>query len=52
MKGQRGSFLGFTFNDIHSSVFGITRTSDGNRYNNNITPSRSDIVGEIPGAEG
>ena len=52
MRGQRGSFLGFTFNDIHSSVFGITRTSDGTRNNQNLIPTCSDNTLEVPGADG
>jgi phage-related protein len=52
MRGQRGSFLGFTFNDIHSSVFGITRTSDGTRSNQNLAPMRTDETMEVPGADG
>jgi hypothetical protein len=52
MRGQRGSFLGFTFNDIHSSVFGITRTSDGSRFNHNLTPSRANTTSDLPQQDG
>mgnify|MGYP003311611958 CR=1 FL=1 len=52
MKGQRGSFLGFTFNNVHSSVLGITRTSDGSRFNYNLVPSLKDLVVEPTGVDG
>jgi hypothetical protein len=29
MKGYGGEFLGFTFNGVHSSVLGLTRTGKG-----------------------
>lgn len=42
MKGQRGSFLGFTYNNIHSSILGITRTIDGGRFEEKLTPQTKD----------
>ncbi len=35
-------FIGFTFNNKHSSDFNIVRTSDGSRFNTNLLPSFSD----------
>lgn len=52
MQGLRGSFLGFTFNNVHSSVLGITHTSDGSRFNYNLIPSVKDLVVEPTGADG
>lgn len=50
--GMRGSYLGFTFNGIHSSTFGITRTSDGSRFNQNLLPTIQDKTASIPGRPG
>lgn len=52
MKGQRGSFLGFTYNNIHSSVLGITRTSSGDRFSYNLTPQLKDSLAEVPNENG
>lgn len=48
----KGDFLGFTFNGIHSSELGIFRTSDGNRYNENLLPNIQDKTAVRPGADG
>lgn len=50
--GMKGSYLGFTFNGIHSSTFGITRTSDGSRFNQNLLPTIQDKSVPIPGRPG
>lgn len=50
--GYRGDFKGFTFNNIHSSTLGLTRVSDGSRYNENLTPSFKDTTIDRPGADG
>ena len=44
MRGLRGSFLGFTFNNIHSSVVGITRTSHGNFIEERLAPTMKDLA--------
>lgn len=46
-------FLAFSFMGKHSyEDFGIIRTSDGNRYNEDLSPQFSDITAEVPGGEG
>lgn len=56
MKAQENAdyydFVGFTFNDQHSSQFGILRTSDGNRYGEDFVPDLQDYSEEIPGGRG
>ena len=47
-----GDFIGFTYNNIHSSELGIYRTSNGNRYDDNITATMNDKVVEVPGGDG
>jgi hypothetical protein len=48
MLGLRGSFLGFTYNGIHSSVLGITRTINGSRFSKNLTPELKNVTIEKP----
>lgn len=50
--GHRGSYLGFTYNDIHSSTLGITRVSSSKRYTTELVPSLKDITTSLPGAAG
>lgn len=50
--GMKGSYLGFTFNGIHSSYFGITRTSDGSRFNQGLLPTIQDKAAQVPGRPG
>ena len=46
-------FVGFTYNGKHSWYdLGIYRTSDGSRYNDNLTPSLNDKTTDIPGGDG
>lgn len=52
MAGLKGDFIGFSFNGKHSSDMGITRVSDGNRYNDNILPTMQDKTATVPGADG
>lgn len=56
MKGLNGDFLGFTFisNGIayKSQDLGITRVSDGDRYNESLIPEIEDKTIEIPGLDG
>jgi hypothetical protein len=46
-------FLAFSFNGKHSwDDFHIYRTSDGDRYNENLTPTLTDKTAEVPGGDG
>ena len=49
---MNGDFLGFSFNGIHSSHLGITRVSDGNRYNELLVPEIENKIVPIPGKDG
>ena len=49
---QKGSFIGFTFDGIHSSQLGIFRTSDSNRYQTNLIPKLMDITTDLPTTTG
>lgn len=51
-KEYRGPYLGFTYNGLHSSSFNIVRTSDGNRFNENLFPSIQDKSFQIPARDG
>jgi hypothetical protein len=51
MQGQRGSFLGFSFNNIHSSVIGITRTN-GDRYEMKLIPTLKDRTADKVSTDG
>jgi predicted phage tail component-like protein len=52
-KGEMQDFVGFTYNGKHSiKDFGIYRTSDGSRYNDNLVPTMADVAAEAPGADG
>lgn len=52
MIGIKGDFTGFSFNGIHSSDLGITRISDGNRYNDNLLPTIQDKTVAATGRDG
>lgn len=52
MGGLKGDFISFSFNGVHSSELGITRTSDGSRYNENLLPTIQDKTVPVPGADG
>ena len=46
-------FLGFSFAGKHSwDDFGLIRTSDGDRYNENLAPTMNDKTAEVPGGDG
>lgn len=46
-------FIGFTYGGKHSiDDFGIYRTSDGNRYNDNLIPQLTDKTADVPGGDG
>ena len=51
MTGSRGSFLGFTYNGIHSSIVGITRTSHGNANEERLVPLMKDLSVENVGSD-
>lgn len=52
MKGIRGSFLGFTYNGIHSSIMGVTRINESTRYNESLLPSCKDRSADRLGNDG
>ena len=52
MTALKGDFLGFQFDNIHSSELGIMRVSDGNRYTENLLPTIQDKTNQIPGDHG
>lgn len=45
-------FVGFTYNGVHSSNLKIYRTSNGNRYDDNITAAMTDKTVDVPGGDG
>lgn len=45
-------FIGFTFNGRHSSDLGITRTSEGSRYSEDLLPTIEDKTVPVPGGDG
>ena len=45
-------YIGFTFNNIHSSELGIVRISDGSRFSENLLPTIQDKTVQIPGGDG
>lgn len=48
----KGSYLGFTFGNRHSSDLGIFRTSNSGRYDINLIPQTKDEVFELQGLDG
>ena len=50
---QDNDFIGFTFNGKHSiKDLNIIRTSDGSRYNENLSPEQNIKTEKIKGADG
>lgn len=49
---MKGDFLGFSFDGIHSSRLGITRVSEGDRYNESLVPEIEDKIIPVPGENG
>lgn len=47
-----GDFIGFTFDNIHSSDFNLTRVSNGSRFESNLLPSFSDSTVQGDGKDG
>ena len=52
MAGIGGDYTGFHFNDQYSADLGITRVSDGNRYNFDLLPSRNNKTAQNVGGHG
>ncbi len=52
MGGRKGDFIGFTFDDIHSSELGLIRVSGGNRFSENLLPAIQDKTVQVPGGDG
>ena len=52
MSAFKGDYLGFTYNGRHSSEFGIVRTSNGSRFEENLLPSLQDKTIQVPGKDG
>ena len=48
----REEFIGFSFNERHSSEFNIVRTSDGSRFKYNLTPDLQNKTVAVPGGDG
>ena len=48
----KGDYMGFTYNNTHSSTLGIVRTSDGSRFNENLLPTIQDKTVQVPGGDG
>ena len=44
----KGDYMGFTYNNRHSSDLGIVRTSDGSRFNENLLPTMQDKTVQVP----
>lgn len=47
----KGDFIGFTFDNKHSSELGIVRVSNGSRYNETLLPEFSNKTINVPGAD-
>lgn len=50
--GIAGEYTGFTFGNTHSSELGITRVSNGSRYEAQLGGNFKDYTAEVPGAMG
>ena len=51
-KNLAGDFIGFTFDNIHSSDFNLIRVSNGSRYESNLLPSFQDATVQGEGKDG
>ena len=51
-KGNPGDFIEFYFDGISSKELGITRVSDGTRYNFDLQPTVKNVTVEVPGGDG
>lgn len=52
MVYTKQDFLDFKFGDHWASEYGLTRVSNGKRYDANITPTLTDKTVEVPGNDG
>lgn len=52
METIKGDFIGFTIGDFHSSQLGILRTSNGDRFDEDLLPAFSDSTAQVPGGNG
>ena len=50
--GMKGDFLSFSFAGLDSSKLNIVRTSDGDRFDEQIVPEIKDVTVEVPGMDG
>ena len=51
-RNLAGDFIGFTFDNIHSSDFNLIRVSNGSRYESNLLPSFQDSTVQGEGKDG
>ena len=49
---QKGSFIGFTFGNRHSSKLGIFRTINSDKYETPLSPSMKDVTLDLAGVDG
>lgn len=49
---MKGDFIGFTYGGVHSESLHILRTSDGSRFNENMTPTIQNKTVQVPGGDG
>lgn len=49
---EYADFIGFTFGGVHSSDYGIKRTSNGSRFDENLLPTIQDKTVQVPGGDG
>lgn len=54
MRGtiQKNDYIGFTYNGIHTSQFGLYSSANGDRYQRYLSPQFSDISSSIAGRDG
>ena len=48
---QSDDFIGFSFNGVSSQSLGISRVSDGSRYNEQMLPGFQDKSAQMPGSD-
>ena len=52
-SGADYDYIAFSFKGLHSfEDFGIIRTSDGSRYNENLAPELQDKSADFPNGDG
>ena len=52
MSVLKDDFIGFTYNNKHSSELGILRVSNGSRFDENLLPTMQDKTQQVPGGDG